>query len=94
MYHKDLGELEQKVVQQIDKEPIPDEFKAQIKANLVTFSYQGKEICLFKAVRGAEPAMYDKKVYTRALSHNEEIDSVKHFTFFKMFERDSALSQK
>ena len=94
MYHRDLGELEQKVVQQIDKEPITEEFKAQIKANLVTFSYMGKEICLFKSARGIEPAMYDKKLYSRALSHNEEIVSEKYFTFFKMFERDSALSQK
>jgi hypothetical protein len=94
MYHGDLSQLEQKIIQQIDKEPISDEFKAQIKANLVTFSYGAKEICLFKAVRGTEPAMYDEKFYARALSHNEEIESTKYFTFFKMFEKDSALAQK
>ncbi|MCT6719587.1 hypothetical protein DBR23_12830 [Acidovorax sp. HMWF018] len=94
MYHGDLSQLEQKIIQQIDKEPISDEFKAQIKANLVTFSYGAKEICLFKAVRGTEPAMYHEKFYARALSHNEEIESTKYFTFFKMFEKDSALAQK
>jgi len=93
-YYKSLSELEQKVVQQLDKELISDEFKAQIKANLVTFSYEGKEIFLFKASRGSEPAMYDKKFYTRTLSHIEEIESSKYFTFFKIFERDSSLAQK
>ncbi|WP_249050049.1 GmrSD restriction endonuclease domain-containing protein [Xanthomonas nasturtii] len=93
-YHKNLDELEQKIVQQLDKELISDEFKAQIKANLVTFSYQGKEIFLFKAARGVEPATYDEKFYTRALSHVEEVESSKYFTFFKMFERESSLAQK
>lgn len=93
-YHNNLATLEQKIVQQLDKEPITDEFKAQIKANLVTFSYEGKEICLFKATRGAEPTMYDGKFYTRTLSHIEDIDPAKYFTFFKMFEKDSLLTQK
>lgn len=93
-YHASIEALEQKVVQQLDKEPIPDDFKAQIKANIVTFSYEGKEIFLFKATRGTEPAMYDNKFFTRTLSHIEEIESTKYFSFFKMFEKDSLLAQK
>lgn len=92
-YHKSIGELEQKVVQQIDNEPIDNELKQKIKSELVAFSYQNKQILLFKAARGDQPALYDGKYYKRTMSHVEEIDRKGEFGFFKLFERDSQLAQ-
>lgn len=92
-YHRSIGELEQKIIQHIGNEPIDDEFKSKIKSELVTFSYQDKQIFLFKATRGNQPTLYDGKYYKRSISHIEAVDRKDEFDFFKLFERDSQRSQ-
>lgn len=93
-FHGSISSLEQKVLQQIEKEPISNAFRDKVKANLVTFSYQDKQIFMFKADRNEQPEMYDGKVHTRSLSHIEEVEQQKVFTFYERFKKDSALAQK
>lgn len=93
-YHKSVAEFEQKITQFIDREPISEGFKSTIKANLVTFLYEGKQIMLFKAARGAQPERYKNDVYVRTLSHNEKVSRESEFSFFALFQKENALAQK
>ncbi|MBT2791938.1 GmrSD restriction endonuclease domain-containing protein [Paraburkholderia strydomiana] len=93
-YHGSIANLEQKIIQQIEKESISDNFKSRIKSGIVTFSYDGKQILLFKAARGDKPEMYDGRLYTRTLSHLEPVEQERMFDFYEMFKKESELAQK
>ena len=92
-YHGSLNKLEQKVVQHIENEPIEDEVKSKIKAELVSFSYQNKQVMQFKLTRGDSPVLYDQKYFKRTMSHLEEIERKDELNFLKQFERESQLAQ-
>jgi len=93
-YHNSVADLEQKIVQQLEKEPVEHEIKQKIKSSIVSFSYHNKQIMLFKLTRSENPALYDGSFHKRTLSHIEKIERQEEFTFFKHFERDSDLAQK
>ena len=92
-YHVSLSKLEQKIVQHIENEPIEAELKSKIKAELVSFSYQNKQVMQFKLTRGDSPALYDQKYFKRTMSHLEEVERKEELNFLKQFERDSQLAQ-
>ena len=92
-HHGSLNKLEQKVVQHIENEPIEDEVKSKIKAELVSFSYQNKQVMQFKLTRGDSPVLYDQKYFKRTMSHLEEIERKDELNFLKQFERESQLAQ-
>ena len=93
-YHGNIGGLEQKVIQLIEKEPISDQFKSKIKAGLITFSYNDKQMMIFKAHRGDQPEIYAGKFYTRTLSHLEEVAAERFFNFFEIFKKEIELDTK
>lgn len=80
-YHGSLNQLEQKIIQLIDDEPIEPTVKAKIKAGLVSFSYQDKQIMQFKLSRGDDPIMYAEKYFKRTMSHLEEIERKEELHF-------------
>ncbi len=92
-YHKSLDIYQRKILDLIDKEPISPRFKDIIRSNLVTFTYSGKEILLFKAVRGDKPELYNNSYVKRALSHNATVPRDEEFDFFEVFKKESSLSQ-
>lgn len=92
-YHGSLGKLEQKIVQAIENEPIEDEIKSKIKADLVSFAYQDKQVMQFKLNRIERPVLYDQKYFKRTMSHLEEIPRKDELAFLKQFERESQLAQ-
>lgn len=92
-YNESLDNYERNVLNLISKEPISDEFKQIIKSNLVTFTYNNREIMLFKAYRTIKPERYNGDIYRRNLSHLEKVDRDDEFSFFETFRRESSQAQ-
>ncbi|MFK3991217.1 DUF262 domain-containing protein [Psychrobacter sp. NPDC064578] len=95
-YHTTIENYEKKILQLIERQPITDTFKKIIKTNLVTFTYNNREILLFKASRGStnnKPERYDGDIYTRNLSHLEKVTRDDEFDFFDIFRKESSYSQ-
>ncbi|MEY8212951.1 MAG: DUF262 domain-containing protein [Colwellia sp.] len=93
-YHSGLEKYELKLLSLIDGEPISDSFKESIKSNMVTFTYQDKEILLFQSSRKEEPEMYDNKFHTRTMSHINEVERTKEYEFFTKFKKQNELAPK
>ncbi|GAA4649925.1 DUF262 domain-containing protein [Kistimonas scapharcae] len=93
-YHGSIDKYEQKILQLIDQEPISESLKRRIKSNLVTFTYNGKEILLFKASRSDNPERYEGDIFVRNLSHIEKIERENEFPFYNQFMEESSLAQR
>ncbi len=88
-----IENYERKVLQLISTQPISDEFKQTLKSNLVTFTYNNREILLFKASRSAKPERYDGDIYRRNMSHIEKVDRDSEFDFFDIFRKETSQQQ-
>ncbi|EJM7233416.1 DUF262 domain-containing protein [Vibrio cholerae] len=92
-YQSSIENYERKILQMISSQPISDKFKETIKSNLVTFTYNNREIMLFKAFRSDKPERYDGDIYRRNLSHLEKVDRDSEFDFLDSFRRESKQAQ-
>jgi hypothetical protein len=92
-YQASIENYEQKILQLISSQPISDKFKQTIKSNLVTFTYNNREIMLLKAFRSENPERYDGDIYRRNLSHLEKVDRDSEFDFLDSFRRESEQAQ-
>ncbi|TCB65876.1 DUF262 domain-containing protein [Acinetobacter sp. ANC 4178] len=93
MYQKSIENYEKKILQLIAKQPISEKFKQVIKSNIVTFTYNNREILLFKAFRSDNPERYNGDIYKRNLSHLEIVDRDSEFDFLDLFRRESNHAQ-
>jgi hypothetical protein len=91
-HNSGMENYERKILALIEDEPISESFKNVIKSNVVTFTYQDKEILLFQATRSEEPEIYDNKYFTRNLSHVTEVERSKEFEFFNRFKKQNELA--
>lgn len=92
-YQTSIENYERKVLQLISSQPISDKYKQIIKSNLVTFTYNNREIMLLKAFRSDNPERYDGDIYRRNLSHLEKVDRDSEFDFLDTFRRESKQAQ-
>lgn len=92
-YQGSIENYERKVLQMISIQPISERFKETIKSNLVTFTYNNREIMLLKAFRSDKPERYDGDIYRRNLSHLEKVDRDSEFDFLDSFRRESKQAQ-
>lgn len=92
-HYGSIENYERKVLQYISSQPISEIFKQSLKSNLVTFTYNNREILLFKASRSVKPERYDGDIYRRNLSHNEKVDRDSEFDFLDTFRKESSQDQ-
>lgn len=92
-YHGSIEQYERKVLQMIEKQPISEAFKQEIKSNLVTFTYNNREILMLKASRSEKPERYAGDIFKRTLSHLEKVDRDLEFDFLDSFRRESKQAQ-
>lgn len=88
-FNGSMDQYEQKIISQIEKEPISESLKINIKRGLVSFLYYGKTIYMFKIKRISDnPEAYDEKFYIRSSSHNDEIKAASMMAFMQNFNSD------
>lgn len=83
--YSSLDSYKRAIIDIIDKEPISDIFKREIKSNIISFQYHGKEILILKANRSSQPELYRDKFFERETSHNKEIPMTELSNFFERF---------
>lgn len=93
-YLGSIDNYERKVLNLIKDEPISDKFKRVLKSNLVTFTYNNREILLLKASRSETPERYNGDIYRRNLSHLDKVDRDSEFDFLDEFRNESQQAQK
>lgn len=91
-YQGSMEEYERKILRLISSQPISEKFKDVIKSNLVTFTYNNREVMLLKAFRSERPERYGGDIYKRNLSHIVKVDRDSEFDFLDSFRRESELA--
>lgn len=84
-YHKTLDAYFQTMMQYLKKEPISETIKSQISKDIRLVRYFDKTVLVFRVKAGKEPAMYDKKYYTRNGPNTEEVMSEGFAELFRRF---------
>ena len=75
-----------KVKEIIKNAPIePESFKSNILTKMMSRSYYGKEVLIFKIEEADQPSWYNGKMYERHMSHNQEIAPNVHQEVYSRF---------